>query len=198
MYLTRLTISPSRIAQGWLANPYRIHQRLKMACPSTLRILFRVEELEPNSIILVQTLELPDWAAAFNGFPVLVGLPEMKTFDPLMKERQIFSFRLLANPTVKKDGSRIGLMKDEDQQAWLVRHLAAGGADLLRIQTQPYHIQRSNKSAEKDHSTQTHLVVQFDGLLVCRDPQKLEKALSSGIGSAKGYGCGMLSLAKAG
>ena len=196
MYLTRLTINPGRIAQGWLGNSYRIHQRLKMACPCDARLLFRVEDGESITHILVQTHELPDWAAAFNEFPVLIGLPEIKPFDPQIDAGQIFAFRLMANPTVKRDGSRIGLVKEAEQQAWLIRHLAEGGAEPLRIQAQPYRIQRSSKSEEKDPGRQVHLVVQFDGLLVCRDPQKLKSALSAGLGPAKGYGCGMLSLAK--
>ena len=37
----------------------------------------------------------------------------------------------------------------------------------------------------------------FDGSLTVTDPEKLRHALSNGIGRAKGYGCGMLTLAPA-
>lgn len=197
MYLTLLKLNHSRITGGWLANPYRIHQRLKMACPDDPRLLFRVDEREMATQILVQTHGLPDWAFAFNDFPVLAGLPEMKVFDPKLQPNLSYAFRLTANPVLTHDGKRIGLIKEEDQQVWLTRRMIKEGAELLRSQAQPYHLQRSSKSTEKDERVQTHLVVRFDGLLVCRDPEKLIAAVSKGIGPAKGYGCGLLSLARA-
>lgn len=134
MYLTRLTFNQSRLTLNWLANPYRVHQRLRLACSDEPRLLFRIEEGDPFTTILVQTHNLPYWAAAFNSFSVLAGLPEMKTFDPQPVTGQVYAFRLIANPTVKRDGDRIGLGKEEEQQSWLVRKLAEGGAELLRCQ----------------------------------------------------------------
>jgi CRISPR system Cascade subunit CasE len=43
----------------------------------------------------------------------------------------------------------------------------------------------------------THHAVRFDGLLVVTDPERLRHALRAGIGSAKGFGFGLLSLARA-
>ena len=197
MYLSRLTIQPARVALGWLSNPYRIHQRLMMACAQEPRLLFRLEEEEAVPRILVQTHLLPDWAAAFNAFPILSGLPEIKTFDPQLAEGGLYAFRLLANPTAKRGGARLGLGREEEQSAWLTRRLADAGADVLRCAAQPYRVQRSAKSAGAEGDGQTHLVVPFDGLLVCRDPARLRQALGAGIGPAKGYGCGLLSLARA-
>jgi CRISPR system Cascade subunit CasE len=42
----------------------------------------------------------------------------------------------------------------------------------------------------------THFGVRFDGLLRVEDPERLKIGLSSGIGSAKGFGFGLLSLAR--
>ena len=198
MYLSRLKINEGRIAQGWLSNPYRIHQRLKIACSGDPRMLFRLEEGGASGCILVQTHNLPDWAAAFNEFPVLAGLPEVKEFHPLPGVGQRYAFRLAANPTVKRDGRRVGLLRQDEQQAWLERHLADAGAELLRLQIQPYRVQRSGKGEEKGQAGQVHLVVTFEGLLLCRDAPRLGAALAAGVGPAKGYGCGLLSLARTG
>jgi CRISPR system Cascade subunit CasE len=40
--------------------------------------------------------------------------------------------------------------------------------------------------------------IQFDGLLKVDDPVLLAKAVQAGIGSGKGFGFGLLSLARAG
>lgn len=196
LYLSRLTMNQGRMALGWLSNPYRIHQRLKMACPEDLRLLFRVEEADPATRILVQTHTLPDWATAFNQFPVLQGLPEMKTFDPQLVPGQQYTFRLVANPTVKREGKRIGWIKEEDQIDWLARHLKTAGSELVGCRTQQCRVQHSKKTDDNGNAI-LHLLVQFDGLLVCRDAEKLIAALGQGIGSAKGFGCGLLSLARA-
>ena len=41
----------------------------------------------------------------------------------------------------------------------------------------------------------TLATVAFDGVLEVSDPGALREALASGIGPAKGYGCGLLTLA---
>jgi CRISPR system Cascade subunit CasE len=41
------------------------------------------------------------------------------------------------------------------------------------------------------------LKVTFDGSLTVTDPEKLRHGLCNGIGRAKGYGCGLLTLAPA-
>ncbi len=196
LYLSRLTMNQGRVASGWLSNPYRIHQRLKMACPEDPRLLFRVEEGDSATRILVQSHTLPDWAAAFNEFPVLKGLPEMKTFNPQLVSGQQYTFRLVANPTVRREGKRIAWFKEEDQIAWLTRHLAAAGAELLGCRVQQGRVQHSKKSGDNENGI-LHLLVQFDGLILCLDAEKLTTALGHGIGSAKGFGCGLLSLARA-
>ena len=42
----------------------------------------------------------------------------------------------------------------------------------------------------------THVAVRFDGLLEVTDPVKFLETLRAGIGSAKGFGFGLLSLAR--
>jgi CRISPR system Cascade subunit CasE len=42
----------------------------------------------------------------------------------------------------------------------------------------------------------THLAVQFDGVLEVTDPAKFLETVRQGIGSAKGFGFGLLSLAR--
>jgi len=204
MYLSRIHLNHSRAAQFWLSNPYRIHQRLMMACEGDPRLLFRLEETENSVQLLVQSQHEPDWQVAFIDLPVLDRPPECKSFTLRLPQGLPLRFRLLANPTVKKtqvhaDGketkTRLGLIHEADQEAWLRRKLDAAGADLLDCRITPRGVQHSRKPAAKGEGSQSHLAVLFEGVLRVRDSAALETALAEGFGSGKGFGFGLLSLA---
>jgi CRISPR system Cascade subunit CasE len=209
MYLSRLTLNASRIAFNWLNNPYRIHQRLKMACDQDPRLLFRVEENDGVTRILVQSQVQPNWQLAFSDFEVLVRQPESKQFSVQLQAGRCYRFRLLANPTAKKtilkEGNekrklRVGLMKETEQRAWLERKFKIAGAEVVSCIIAPRGSQRSHKGSQrgeaaKPQGEQTHLAVLFEGDVRVIEPDVFEEALKNGIGSGKGYGFGLLSLA---
>lgn len=206
MYLSRLRLNRSRMALLWVANPYRVHQRLLTACEADSHLLFRIEEEQAGAWILTQTLRVADWNRAFGDFPVLAAPPEQKSFDLPLQAGAIYRFRLLANPTVKKtvekpDGepgkTRLGILDEAGQLAWLQRKLEAAGAELLEAQDQPQGLIRSRKGpAKPEAGVQTHLGVLFEGRLLAHEPDELRLAVQQGIGPAKGYGFGLLSLAR--
>jgi CRISPR system Cascade subunit CasE len=198
MYLTRLTLNDSRQASLWVANPYRVHQRLSIAAEGDTRLLFRIEDQAEGTrhrptTILVQTHCDPDWSAAFAAFPVLSGPPEGKPFDPVLVPSTAYRFRLRANPTVFREGKRLGLLQEEDQRAWIERKLSAVQAELQAVSIEDRGLQRCRKGSG---SIQTHQSLDYEGVLRCLDPEQLRAALEQGIGPAKGYGFGLLSLAR--
>ena len=196
MYLTRFTINQSRVALGWLANPYRVHQRLLMAYTTEERLLFRIEESDAGSTILVQSNVSPDWQAAFADFDVLAGTPEIKSFSLQLIPGGLYHFRLLANPTVTREKKRLGLLKEEDQLVWLERQFEKDGARLLGCQVVTKGLQRSRKNPLKTQGYQTHLAVLYEGVLRVENVEALIGAVRTGIGHAKAYGFGLLSLAR--
>lgn len=203
MVLSRLRLNRSRAATLWAANLYRVHQRLRMAFSAEPRLLFRVEDLPNNAgtQILIQSHIQPNWSA-FEEFPVLLTPPEHKVFEPILEVGRRYRFRLLANPTVKKkspDGRkvRLSLFKDDEQRTWLTRKLAEAGAKPVTFMAMPRGLQHSHKSPQKDERTQAHFAVLFEGILQVTDPAQLNEAIVNGVGSAKGYGFGLLSLAPA-
>jgi CRISPR system Cascade subunit CasE len=196
MYLSRLQLNRSRIALGWIANPYRVHQRLMMACDGDDRVLFRIEETDTGTQILVQSRTEPDWAASLGDLSVLAGEPEHKAFQPCLEAGRLYRFRLLANPTVKRDGKRLGLLREEAQRAWLARKLAEAGGELSGCVVVPQGFRHSRKNPKEDDA-QTHLAVLFEGVLRVTDPTLVAAAIENGVGPAKGYGFGLLSLAPA-
>jgi CRISPR system Cascade subunit CasE len=197
MYLSRLRLSQNRVATLWASNPYRVHQRLTMALAGDPRLLFRIEDTAEGTQVIVQSHLEPNWDAAFAEFDVLRCPPEYKKLDLRLAPRRLYRFRLVANPTVKRQGARHGLLREEEQRGWLVRKLNGVGARLVGCTVGSKGLVHCKRNPAKDANLQTHLAVHFEGVLAAQDLAKLELALETGIGSAKGYGFGLLSLAPA-
>lgn len=195
IFLTLYNINRSRVALNWISNSYRVHQRLSMVYPEDPRVLFRIEDNEIGKRILVQSIRPPDWNSAFADFQVLMDEPQTKQWEPVLITDHLYRFRLLANPTVTRDKKRLGLLNEEDQHAWLERQLTKAGAELMGCQVRNMGLMHSRKNSTKDDTFQTHLGVLYDGVLRALDPVSMTRTITAGIGPAKGYGFGLMSLA---
>lgn len=208
MYLSLLEVdSRSHIARTWLGNPYRVHQRLLMAFPDTQpgRVLFRIEDEWALPRIIMQSEGEAQWDAAFGDFRVLASPVQQKSLHMDLLAGEVLRFRLRANPTKRLsagcpgqrvDGPRVGLFKEEDQRAWVERKARGAGFELLSVDVRTLGTVVSRKSPAKHRTVQSHLAVQFDGHLRVIDPAALNKSVRCGIGTAKAYGFGLLSLAR--
>jgi CRISPR system Cascade subunit CasE len=222
--LSRLFLNPrSRQVRSELANPYELHRTVMHAFVGRAeidgRVLFRLE-IHPQSgvsTLLVQSLLEPDWGfLAVSEKNYLLPLadcppgtnenPAVKTFDLGLQTGQNLMFRLRANPTVKKtvrdDGkedrkTRYGLFCEEDQLKWLERKLESSGARLVSARTSNDTKVKGERWMADERQELSFLSVQFDGVLQVKDPAALNTALQAGIGSGKGLGFGLLSLAPA-
>ncbi|NLH48531.1 MAG: type I-E CRISPR-associated protein Cas6/Cse3/CasE [Myxococcales bacterium] len=179
--------------------------------------LFRIDPLPGGRVaILVQSATKPDWDYAFHnaGF-LLAAPPEIKSFAVDFRPRQRLRFRLLANPTRKIDtktgpggkrrsGRRVPLAKGE-LAAWLIRKAATAGfnvdSNALAIQPSFVYFRKTekhlpeNSADEQRPGGQKLRAVLYEGIIEVADPEKLRAALVAGIGSAKGFGFGLLSVA---
>jgi CRISPR system Cascade subunit CasE len=207
MYLSRLIINlKNRQVQKELANRYELHRTIMRAFPATLpegeRILYRVEERPPASgvQILIQSASHPDWHILPTDY--LIQDAELKGYALELSPGEQLYFRLLANPTRKikaivepgkePEAKRVGLLRDEDQETWLLRKAAMHGFQVLNLQISH---QPDVKGFTPGKALTFH-AVQFDGMLQVIDSPKVVEAVRKGIGSGKGFGCGLLSLAK--
>jgi len=195
-------------ARRWLSNPYLIHQRLLMAWPDGKagRVLFRAEEERRPCRILVQSWEAADWERAFRDFDVLLGPPRQKRVDLVLDAGRMLRFLLRANPTVRRlqfegkvervpAGDRVGLLREEEQLAWLRRKAEEAGATVLAAEARNRGEQVSIRPSTR--TRMVHQCVEFEGRLRVTEPERLLHAVREGIGPAKAFGFGLLSLAPA-
>lgn len=216
MYLSRIILNPtSRRVQRELSEPYEMHRSLEhcfdyLPSEERRRMLFRVD-IHPRTgvpTVLLQSPHEPRWDWLHDRGAVNYVMltrnqnPDTKTMAYQLFSGQILAFRLRANPTVKhtfEDGTkkRIGLIREDEQRAWLERKAEQDGFRVSHVMVnQEGTVHGWLHRGEKRHRL-SFLSVRFDGLLHVDNPQLVWKAVQQGIGSAKGFGFGLLSLAPA-
>jgi CRISPR system Cascade subunit CasE len=151
------------------------------------------------------------------GWPTS-GTWDTRDYQPLLKRlaaRQRWAFRLTANParsTRTKDGEPTkprGHVTAAQQQAWLLtraeRHgftVPIGKHDAPDLVVRDRGVVRFSRrdgdgSASSDGGRRVVIsVATYDGILEVVDSDAMRFALTHGIGRAKGYGCGLLTLAR--
>jgi CRISPR system Cascade subunit CasE len=208
MFLSQLTPDLyDRNVRDDLVNAYDLHRTLLRAFPDAGdggpgRVLFRLELPRGGpALVLVQSDKEPAWGRLPAGY-----LLECKTksLDGLtFRAGQRVTFRLRANPTKRAGksadprwiGKRVGLYREEEQQDWLIRKGQAGG---FRIARDGFRVVPEGKvTARKAGCTLQFQAVRFEGLLEVTQVELFLQTLQDGIGSAKGLGFGLLSLARA-
>jgi len=218
MYLSRLILNPrNRNVQRELANPYELHRTVMRGFPETSpageRVLFRVDTdtRTGTPTLLIQSHHEPDWGALVGreGYllappslpPAVAENPAVKAFALNLAPGQMLAFRLRGNPTVKRQGKRHGLLKEEEQRAWFQRKAQQGGFRIINVfvirenSTHTRITSRAPEQAGKHHGI--FLAARFEGMLQVTDPDGLWRTVQQGIGSGKSFGFGLLSLAPA-
>ncbi len=210
LYLSRLVMDlRSRRVQRELGNPYELHRTVMAAFGDGCRgdgerVLYRLDPVRGAavSVLLVQSLTEPDWA--FLAAPEARGYlaegwgenPAVKGFVPRFSEGQVLAFRLRANPTVRRKGKRLGLYREEEQLAWLRRKGEEAGFVPLSVRVIQEDALRGSLEREGTVHRLKLASVRFDGYLQVVDAARLAGAIAQGIGAGKGFGFGLLSLAR--
>lgn len=164
--------------------------------------LFRVENLgrrEPQKILL-QSIKKP--IPNKTSLITLIDTYEVEKgkLKKNMYEGKLLRFLIRANPTKRiKDESktrnqgrvRVPLIDENEMKAWLSRQLE-DSAKLREVMIAGQNLLYFRKGP---HAGKTATVT-FSGLLEVADSGLLLERMKSGIGPAKAFGCGLLSLAK--
>jgi CRISPR system Cascade subunit CasE len=195
--------------------------------PKTADLLFRVDTTDAGPVVLLQTNEQPDWDALELAPRALRCPPETKPYVLELTPGLRLSFRLLCQPAIRKSGQfgfkpngkrkpgpRRACRDDDQRMQWLHRKAGEGGfvtetvgltlvewGNTKRLQAKggdPIETyEEARKRAASSGDRQRLGAVRFDGILVVTAPDKFRLALRNGIGHAKAFGFGLLSLAPA-
>ncbi|MBV1879327.1 MAG: type I-E CRISPR-associated protein Cas6/Cse3/CasE [Pseudomonadales bacterium] len=188
-------------------NTYNIHKKIWQLFPNqpdaARTFLFRVETHRQGVgyELLMQSQCAPADAEKMN----ILG---QKEFRPNFILGQRLRFRLRANPTktikdpskgnVTKKGKtsprtvRVPLIHDEQQRVWLMRKMK----DVTSLQSLIVQPERALyfRKAKTQHSGKIQPVI-FEGVFEVKNVEAFQTILEAGIGPAKAFGCGLLSLA---
>lgn len=218
MFLTRFQINPARRgARKLLSSPQAMHAAVRAA-------FFAAEDYEHVDARTLWRLDTPTTATVYlylasPGRPDLTHLVEQagwpttqevwttRDYDPLLRSLasgQRWAFRLTANPTHNgrkpdaKDTQRFAHLRETDQVKWLLDRADSHGFALATQQDGQPNLrlhQRNTQSFKRDMHTVTIATATYDGILDVTDADAFRRALVSGIGHAKAYGCGLLTIA---
>ena len=213
MFLTRLTLDPTAYRpERLLGDTQQLHAAIAASVPDGPggRVLWRIEPVDrsgqiqilvaspggPTESELWERITTPDRAQTRPYGPLL---------DRLAKGDR-YRFRATLNPVRTHNGKHTPIFDRSAQTAWVATKLGANGVSLNAhspdLDADEPDVQITATGSDRftragSPGTIELLKVTFDGSLTVTDPEKLRHALCNGIGRAKGYGCGMLTLAPA-
>jgi len=213
MFLTRLALEPTAYrAARLLGDTQQLHAAIAASFPDGPggRVLWRIEPVDrsgqiqilvaspggPTESELWERITTPDRAQTRPYGPLL---------DRLAKGDR-YRFRATLNPVRTHNGRHTPIFDRQAQTAWAATKLAANGVSLNLhspdLDTDEPDMQITGTSNDRFTRAGSPgaielLKVTVDGSLTVTDPDKLRRGLCNGIGRAKGYGCGLLTLAPA-
>jgi len=199
-YLTQAFLDYEAAANLKLHDAYDWHQLVWRAFPGrdgqARQFLTRIDRQERDRrfrlLIVSQDLPVrPDfWPGAGEAW-------KTREISAAFLSHGRYRFQLRANPTRRENVSRrrIPQRTPEEQLTWLKRKGEQAG---FRVDEATLRIIPEGREwfrVEKRGQAGVHHAVEFEGLLAVSDPALFHAAFAKGIGSAKGFGFGLLALA---
>ncbi|KMY22944.1 CRISPR-associated protein [Actinobaculum suis] len=215
---TRVLLNPAR-RQGrkYLTNPQALHAAVQASFPSDVvvrdeRILWRLDQRGHQHTLYIVGPEKPTAAHIVDEAGWEARPQETADYDRLLdriSEGQEWNFELLANPTKTinrgraKRGKVVAHLSIPEQTKWLFGRAESLGVDFGSAEQPSFQVTESKtlnfvkRATDGNSQHRIHLVTaRFAGSLKVVDANKLRYGLVNGIGRAKGYGCGLLTLAR--
>lgn len=215
--LTRIRLDhTSRDVMRMVSDPVELHRKVMTgfdqvsgaSARDALGVLWRYEfDSARRPTLTVQSNGEGVWAS----FASWAKSIDSKDIDPMLaalQPGQTLRFLLRANATrkintktnvvgVRRNGQRVPLRSQEKALEWLIRHGEAAGYTLVDGPGAPAVDIRSEAPGRgrRGVSAVTIEATRYEGLFTVNDPEKLATTVRSGIGPAKAFGCGLLSLA---
>lgn len=179
MYLSRIQVDLSKVRS--------VHRLVMAGFPQVdsnspraqLKVLYRVD----GRYILVQSDLKPDWSQVLAP-----GQWESKPSRLEIKVGRQYLFRATINPVAQNRGRRRYSVPIE---TWLENRQLGADLDIRKVN---YHtvsdFSRTGRRLTMD-------ACDIEGVLTVTDTQVLQACIENGLGRAKAYGCGLISLVPA-
>jgi CRISPR system Cascade subunit CasE len=151
--------------------------------------------LEPaTDSVIVQSCVKPCWAD--TGPDWMAGCDTPRDIAPVYRAIPLgatFRFRLLANPCTGKNGKRCGIDDPTKQTEWLIHQGGYHGFKLKSVEIVDSNVIRGRKGDGTPDVVFRYAL--FEGVMNVTEAKQFQNCLVHGIGKAKAFGCGLLSLA---
>lgn len=210
--LTRIYLNPrKRGGRKLLTNPQAMHAAVRSAFPpdidtSTNRVLWRADSAGDEHILYIVGPEKPDALHIIEQAGWDTRPPQSADYERFLGtliKGQHWRFGLVANPVSSQSrehgtrGKVLPHVTPEQQLAWLIQRGENAGFRLLDdaavVERKRLRFHRAKSSTSHPVSLST---ARFTGSLEVTDVEKLRNTLTVGIGRARAYGCGLLTLAR--
>ena len=225
MFISRIPLNMARFeARQLIASPYKLHAAVESSFPpgsvrsdESGRILWRLDEARQDHSVWLYVVspEQPDFTHIVEqaGWPLHAEW-ETKDYTPLLEKiakGQRWRFKLRANPVrmAREDKGRrqrsegiVGKIQGHvtvaQQTQWLLDRSQAHGFVVLRFDEGAPNVvvsQRHKERFQRNGNTVSLTTAVFEGQLEVADADLFRVALCKGIGRAKGFGCGLMTIA---
>jgi CRISPR system Cascade subunit CasE len=209
MYLSRIELnSRRRDTLRALASPRILHAAVEAGFPrgsDSGRNLWRVDTLSGARYLLVLSRRKPDFTHIVEqyGWPESGQTWESNDYAAFLRDiakEQVWRFCLCANPVrsvhsdeEEKRGKVCAHVTAEQQKRWLANRSGKNG---FSLDGKFAVVERGMKQFDRKGERVTLETATFEGFLTVTDSALLCRALTDGIGRAKAYGCGLMTLAR--
>lgn len=222
MFISKIDLNPNRVGYlKRLCSPYRLHAAIEASLPTAERhetnegrVLWRIDGLPGGAGVRLYVVspDKPDLGSiARQAGDESSSTWETKNYDRFLeqiREGQRYRFRLKANPVrkVAKDQGRVpnphvvgtlqGHVTKEHQLQWLLDRVERHGFRVLTGEQGPEVsvVGSSREVFMRGNAQVTLTTALYDGVMEVIDADALRHALTFGIGRAKGFGCGLLTI----
>lgn len=200
-WMTRFMVDMPSMHRNRLSDCYAWHKAIWQCFPhrpdAERDFLFRLDEVPTGALVHMLSRhepQRPPFCMEENW--------QIKPVPPGFLEHDCYRFDVVCNPgrkvkaftsdgQRKKNSRREAIIKPDEQSAWLDRKAAANGFEVLPgIRIDP----TASYAFRKNQQPGTHIGVRFSGVLRVVQRDAFCHAYNKGLGSARGFGFGMLLL----
>lgn len=205
MYLSRIKINRQVRSSIKLLGSLQVMHAAVEGCfhqEDSTRKLWRLDYFYNQPYILILSQQKPDFTHFVEQFGYKGDAGEMRDCQKILdglENGQRYRFRFCGNPvhSIKEKGNTgrgrvVPHMTAAQQEEWFDKKSKAAGFSTEQCSI----VQRDvRKFSRKGKIVTLHTAV-YEGVLKIHDVETFKTAIVSGVGRAKSYGCGLLTLAR--